>query len=121
MVELFKMIIDELKSDLGDGLVTADIWHSKDGQSMAGFNSNPKAVALLNEVTSVLGKTIKQSDYPALDDYYTAHLEDNLLILVIISGDYQLGMLVDLSKTTMGVLMNISLHKMLDGFKEATS
>jgi len=48
ITEVFENIINELKSDLGEGFVATDIWHSKDAQSLAGYNSQPKAVALFN-------------------------------------------------------------------------
>jgi len=121
MLQSFNTIIEELKSDLGDGFVASDIWQSKDAHSLAGYNSQPKAVALFNEVTRTLNKTLAGADYPSLGDYYMVHLDNGLVVVIITSGDYQQGMLVDLSKTTMGILMSVVLPKVLKNLQEATS
>ncbi|MFO7952170.1 MAG: hypothetical protein R6U91_05130 [Bacillota bacterium] len=121
MLEEFNKIINELKDDLGEGLVACDIWHSKDAQSLAGFNSQPKAVALFNEVTRMLDKTTNESDFPRLGNYYIVHLENDLLVVVVFFGDYQFGSLIDLSKTTMGILISVALPKLLKTLDEAVS
>ncbi len=121
LVEKFNKIIEDLKDDLGEGLIASDIWHTKDAQPLASYNSQPKAVALFNEVTRMLDKTTNESEYPGLGDYYIVHLENDLLVVVILVGDYQNGTLVDLSKTTMGILMSVALPKLLNMLKEATS
>ncbi len=118
LIDGFNAIIEDLKTDLGEGFVASDIWHSRDAHSLAGYNSQPKAVALFNEVTRTLDKTLAGSEYPALGDYYMVHLENGLLVVVSKTGDYQLGMLVDLSKTTMGILMSVVLPKLLKNLKE---
>lgn len=121
MVEDFNKTIDVLKDDLGEGLVACDIWHSKDAQSLAGFNSQPKAVALFNEVTRMLDKTTNESDFPRLGNYYIVHLENELLVVVALSGEYQFGSLIDLSKTTMGILISVALPKLLEGLQNAVA
>lgn len=121
LVESFNSIIEELKSDLGEGLIATDIWHARDAQSLAGYNSQPKAVALFNEVTRILDKTTSESEFPGLGNYYIVHLENDLLVVVVVVGEYHHGMLVDLSKTTMGILMSVALPKLLSLLKEATA
>jgi hypothetical protein len=121
IVDDFKAIIEELKTDLGDALVSADIWHIKDAQSLSGYNVAHKATALFNEVTRILEKTLSGSDFPNLGDYYMVHTANGYLVVINKAGDYQLGMTVDLSKTTMGILMSIVLPKVLENLKSATS
>ncbi len=121
MIEDFNAIIEELKDDLGEGFIASDIWHSRDAHSLAGYNSQPKAVALFNEVTRTLDKTLAGAEYPGLGDYYMVHLENGLLVVITKAGDYQQGMLVDLSKTTMGILMSIVLPKLLESLKKTTA
>jgi len=41
--------------------------------------------------------------------------------VIAIAGEYQNGMLVDLSKTTMGILMSVALPNLLQNLQEATS
>jgi hypothetical protein len=119
-IEAFKAIIEDLKSDLSDALVSADIWHIKDAQSLGGYNVQHKATALFNEVTRMLEKTLSSSDFPNLGDYYMVHTSNGYLVVINKAGDYQLGMTVDLSKTTMGILMSIVLPKIQEDLKNAT-
>lgn len=119
-IDKLKQIIEELKDDLGSGFVATDIWATADAQSLVGFNSQPKAVALFNEVTRMLDKTLKGAEFPGLGDYYLVHLDNDHLIVILSIGDYQQSVLVDLTKTTMGILMNVALPKVLNGLEEAT-
>lgn len=112
--------VEELKEDLGTALIATDIWNTDDAQSLAGFNTQPKATALFNEITRNLNKTLKGADFPGLGKYYMLHLENNFMVIVVHHGTFQQGMLVDLSKTTMGILMNIALPKVTEGLAEGT-
>ncbi len=118
-VKKFGKIIETLKEDLGDGLLADDIYSTKDGQSFAGFNSNPQACALFNEITKYLVKSLKGSNFPGMGNYYMILLENNYAVVVIPKGDFQHGMLVDLSKTTMGILTNVAIPKIIAGLDEA--
>lgn len=117
--KLFMKAVNELKEDLGEGLVATDVFSTADGQSLAGFNSNPQACALFNEITKYLHKSLKGSGFPGLGGYYMVHLENNMAVVVISKGEIQQGMLVDLSKTTMGLLLNVALPKSLATIDEA--
>jgi hypothetical protein len=112
-------VIEDLKTDLGDGLVATDIWQKDVGTAIVGFNSQPKATALFNEVTRYLIKTLANSDFPALGKYYIINLEKNMVVAVLNSGDLQMGMLVDTTKATIGILITIGIPNALRGLEEA--
>jgi len=118
-VKKMEEIVAGLQEDLSGALVATDIYSSKDGQSLAGFNTQPKASALFNEITRYLNKSLKGSNFPGLGSYYLVHLENNFIVVVIPQGDFQEGMLVDLSKTSLGILMNVAVPKIIEGLKEA--
>jgi hypothetical protein len=113
-------VIEDLKTDLGEALVAADIWQKDVGQAIVGHNSQPKATALFNEVTRYLVKTLAGSGFPGLGNYYIINLEKNLLVVVLNSGDLQMGMLVDTSKATIGILITIAVPNALNGLEEAS-
>ncbi len=117
-VKKLKKTIEELKEDLGPALVATDIWAVADGQSIAGYNPQPKACALFNKVSSDLAKSLKDSNFPALNRYYLLDLFDDKMVVVIPLEDYQWGMLLDTKELQLGMLLNIVLPKMLDAFKE---
>ena len=117
-INKLKQIVEELKNDLGDGFVATDIWATADAQPIVGFNSQPKAAALFNEVTRKLDMTLKESKYSGLGNYYFVNLDNNKLVMVLSIGSYQQFILVDLLKTTIGILMNVALPNLLSGLAE---
>jgi len=121
VVENLNQVISSFRENLGEGLVGSGIWHASDGQQIAEYKSRPKAVALFNEVTRKLDKTLKNAEYPNLGKYYLIHLKNNHVVVVVKIGDYQQGALVDLSKTTMGILMSVALPQLLKDLSEATA
>jgi hypothetical protein len=138
-----KKTINEIRKDLGEGFVDTDIWDISDTKSLlfnyrsdmytygmtplsslsskakqtASYQGQPKAISLFREVTRKLDQTLNSVDYPGLGNYYLINLANNHLALVLTTGSYQQFLLVDLSKTTMGILMSIVLPKMLKGLK----
>jgi hypothetical protein len=124
--EVKKMNVDKLdeaievmKKDMKGGLIATDIWTVADGQSLSGFNTQPKAVALFNELTSNLIVSLKGSGFPALGRYYVVDLVDGITACVIPLGEYQWGLLLDSTKAPLGLLLNVVLPKAVDRFEEA--
>lgn len=111
--------VDILKEDLGSGLVATDFWASADGQSLAGYNPQPKATALFNKITVDLSKSLKAAGFPNLGDYYLIRLEDGKFVIVLPMGKYQWGMLIDGEKVQLGLLINIVLPKIIESFEAA--
>ena len=111
--------IKNLKSDLEDGLIATDIFGTADGQSLAGINSNPQACALFNRITNYMIGALKGAGFPELGRHYILDLTNNAMVIVIPMGDFHWGMLIDRSKTQMGLLLNVVLPKVVDSFEEA--
>jgi CheY-like chemotaxis protein len=118
-VKKINAIVKEVKEDLGDALLSTDIWTSADGTVIAGFNSNPKAAALMNRVGQELIKALTGSKFPSLEDYYILDLLDGKMMLCLFFSDYQWGMLLDTAKVQLGLLLNVVTPKAIAGFKEA--
>ena len=106
--------IEDLKKDLGEGLLSIDIYGRTDGQSLAGFNSNPKACALFNKVTGNIESTLKGAKFPELERYYILDLVDEKMVLIVPAGDYQWNMLLDKTQIQLGLVLNIALPKILE-------
>ncbi len=119
--EKMKSAFESLSKDLGDGFVASEIWAIGEGRPLIkdhGYNKNPKVAPLFNEVTRKLYKTLQESAYPGLGNYYLVNLDNNHLVVVITIGKFQQFILVDLAKISMGVLMSIALPNLLDFFTE---
>jgi hypothetical protein len=111
--------IEVMKKDMKGGLIATDIWTVADGQSLGGFNTQPKAVALFNELTSNLIASLKGSDFPALGRFYVVDLVGGIMACVIPLGEYQWGLLLDSTKAPLGLLLNVAIPNAIDRFEEA--
>ena len=119
-VKKLKHSIEVLKEDLGDALVASDIWPTGTGQSIAGFNSQPKATALFEQVTEFMNKTLTGAGFPGLDKYYMLDLHADSLVIVLQFEGYQWGLLVNSTKVQLGLLLNVAIPKAREAFLEAT-
>jgi hypothetical protein len=111
--------IEILKEDLGDALLGTDIYGTNDGQSIAGFNSNPKACALLGELVKQTSDSFASTGFPPLGKFLLYDLVDGKMAIAIPLGGYQWGMLLDSTKAPLGLLLNVVLPKAIDAFEEA--
>lgn len=101
------------RQQLGEGFMSSDIFMTADGQSVACFNSNPKASALFNQVTLYLTNALARSGFPPINRYYMLDLADSKVVVVCPLGAHQWGMLIDTKKTTIGLLVNVVLPETL--------
>ncbi len=108
-----------LKEYLGDSLLACDIWMTNTGQSIAGYNAQPKATDLFEQATSFLNKSLNEAGFPRLGKYYLMDCEGDSLILVLQFGKYQWAILVSKSKTKLGLLLNVIVPNVSEEFLEA--
>jgi hypothetical protein len=120
-VKKLNAIIKELEKELGDALLSADIWTTADGQILAGINPQPAAAALFNRMTVRLNDVLKAAAFPLLDRYFLVHLEGNHIGMSMPLGDYQWGWLLDAKKAQLGLILNVVLPKTIDAIKEAVA
>jgi hypothetical protein len=120
-VKKLKSSVEVLKEDLDGALLACDIWPTGTGQSIAGYNVQPKATALFEKVTEFIDKTLKGSGFPGLNKYYMLNMEGNTLVIVLQFKEegYQWGMLVDETKVQLGLLLNIAIPNAREAFIEA--
>lgn len=111
--------VEIVKRDLGISLLATDIFTTVDGTSIAGFNSQPKACALFNELTTNLVHSLDTAGFPGLNEYYLLHLKDGNLVVVLYLLNYQWGFLVDSNKVKLGLLLNIVLPRAREAFIDA--
>ena len=111
--------IEVLKEDLGEALVSCDIWPTGTGQSIAGHNSQPKATALFEQVTEYMKKTLSGAGFPGINKFYMLDLDADSLIIVLQFEKYQWGMLVNSQKVQLGLLLNIAIPNAREALLEA--
>jgi hypothetical protein len=111
--------IEILKTNLGESLIATTIAMTIDGQSIAGFNSNPKLAAVIVKLAKVINEITKIGGLPQLEKYATFDLQDEKVLIVLPLGDYIWGIVLDTNKTQMGLLLNIEIPAAIDAFAEA--
>ncbi len=112
-------LLENLKDDMGAGLLATDIFVAADGQAVAGINSKPKASALFNQMTDYLVKALAGSGMPKLGNYYMIDLQGNAMVVILPLGKYRQGLLVNKEKSKLGLLLNVILPEYLENIREA--
>lgn len=113
-IEKLEAAIQDLRNTLKDSLISTDIWDRSIGLSLAGFNTQPAAVALFTDVTSILTTTLNDSGFPGLKRYYFLDMEGDHISMIILHGDDLLqGILMNSQKVNIGILLAVALPKML--------
>lgn len=124
MLDVDTAILDQVVADqerqLRGALVSMDLWDRESGLSLAGFNSQPAATALFNQVTGDLDYTLKESGFPTLNRFYLLDLTDGKLVVILRQADDFLGgMLLDGAKTNLGILLGVAVPKALKGMDDS--
>lgn len=101
-------MMHQLRVDLDGALLASAIWRDPDAP-MASFVPPPDAVRRFDRFTNELGELLKDTGFPPLGGYYMLALEQDRMVVVIVSGDVRWGMLIDTRRTTLGVLLSVAV------------
>lgn len=105
--------IDNVRNTLKDALLAMDVWDAGTGLSLADHNGQPTATALFNLITGDVVSILRDSGYPGLNKYYLLDLEDAKTVVISVHTDTLLsGMLLDTSKTSLGVLVSVVIPRL---------
>lgn len=118
-LEKLEDAMEMLKKELGEGLISSGIVDLTDRRTIVAFNADPKAGALFSQITKYLIKVLEQCNMPKLGDYYLVNLADNSTVIAVPMGDFEWRIVIDLKKVTLGLLLNVTLPKVLNAFSQA--
>lgn len=113
--------INSVERELGNALLSTDVWNIEDGESIAGYNSQPMACALFNQITGYINEALEQGEYPKLEKYYILSLKGDRMAILIPFADYIWEMLIDTKKARLGLLLNMTIPNMIDTFEKIIS
>jgi hypothetical protein len=119
-IGMLKSELGEIKDQLGDGLLRADVFLSSNGRSLAGWNSHPLACSLFASLTGVLAISLAASHFSPLGKYYLIDLAEEQQILLVVAGELQMGMLIKGGKNHQGFFLNIIVPKARQLLKKAS-
>lgn len=113
-----QICIEDLKTDLGEALLSTDIWGA-DGLSFAAHNSQPATAALFEELTKELKNFLNKGGLPKLGNHYFIALENNQTFIVLPTENLRWGILVATDKINLGLLFNIAIPNALKNLQAA--
>lgn len=114
----FNTLIGSLKEDLGDALLSSEIW-SMEGEVVAGHNERQTVCDVFTPITFYVNEALNAAEYPELGEYYILNLEGAKISVTVPMGNYFWGMLIDSKKTPLGFLLKVILSEKIASFEEA--
>jgi hypothetical protein len=119
-IQKLKATLEEFKDNLGESLLSSDIWDTKSGLSIIGYNANEKYVALFNGLTESMGHHLQKLDFSQFGEYQLTDLDNNsMLLLLNFKGEYLWGSLLDKTNLSLGNLFFIAIPKAKIALKKA--
>ncbi len=117
-------VLAEVEDGLSGGLSTIDVFSKSTGMTVAGVRSSPKACALFNILSERITETIKKSGLP-VPEYVSQTLlrlgEDGSIMIIVtdLTEKYRMGMAVDVTKASLGVLVSVVLPDAIPRLRDA--
>lgn len=120
-LDKLKETMEMLKKDMGEALVGAGIVSRADAKIILDYNAHPKTSILFSQFTKYLKRILADCSMPSVGKYYLIDLEGNKAIIAIPLKDFEWGIILDLTKVTLGLFLNVTLPKVLKAFEEAVN
>jgi len=116
-----KLAISEFVENSDGGILATDIFDANGGMPIVGYNSNAKASALFNRIFNQLVKTLDGSGFDSNLDFYFLRMDNNQAVIVgrFKKAKYRFGVLVDLNKIQLGMMLNVLLPEYLEAVNDA--
>jgi DNA-binding response OmpR family regulator len=112
-------LIENLKKELGDALVSTAIWTVPAGRLVAGFNTKESVSHAFNQLTLLAHEALSEAKYPGLGKYFIFDLKDRKTSVTIPLGQYSWGMLIDSRQLPPESLLKEILPILITAFHEA--
>ena len=129
-VQKLKESMEVLKENLGSGLIAADIYGARDGQTIIALDDKPQPVAdaLFAKIINMMQAALKEAKFPALDRYFLMSLEGDIsgivfddktpLISSLSQGCTPIGEVHQLTQCEHHIAIEIDKRPALDVFKD---
>ncbi|HLP46002.1 MAG TPA: response regulator [Candidatus Kapabacteria bacterium] len=112
-------LMDRLKEELGEALLSAQVWTLSEGEVFAGYNQQSEVSDLFTQITLYINEALSTAEFPQLGKYYVFNLEGKKISVTIPLGEYFCSMLIDSKKTPLGLLLKVVLPGVIASFEEA--
>ena len=110
--------MDNLKNALGAGLVASDIFGAE-GMSLVNYGSTPEMAPAFLEMTRIIQARLDTAGMERMGRYYMIELEDKRIVTVIVYRDFQWGVLIDVTKVNLGIMLTIAIPQAIKDLQAA--
>ena len=112
-------LIGRVQEELGEALLSAQVWALSDGEILGGYNQQAEVSDLFSQITLYINEALNAAEFPQLGKYYVFNLEGKKISVTIPLGEYFCSMLIDSKKTPLGLLLKVVLPGVIASFEEA--
>jgi CheY-like chemotaxis protein len=112
-------LVERLKQELGDALLSTGIWALHGGVTISGYNWEDNLSELFSHFIFNAHETLSKAKFPEPGHFFIMSLKDGKTSVTVHVGEYAWGMLIDSEKIPPDVLLKELLPKYTAGFEEA--
>jgi DNA-binding response OmpR family regulator len=112
-------LIENLKKELGDALVSTAIWMVPGSRIVTGYKYQEDVGQVFTQITFFTNNALPKAKYPQLGKYYIFDLKDGKMSVTIPLDEYCWGMLIDSRQVAPDFLLKEILPKQITAFQEA--
>jgi hypothetical protein len=109
-------LLNDLVKELGNVLISTDVWNINCAEPIVGYNSQPVACTLFNQITEYIIEALTVGEYPKLEKYYILSLQGDKMVIIVPLVDCIWEMLIDTQKARLGVILNSTVPNLIDRF-----
>lgn len=120
--EIYDRNIQSTRLALKDAILSINIWDREMGLTLAEWQGNPTAVALITQLVNELDQVLKAGGLEKFEDYLYLDLADNTALVILDHGDNLMqGWLINTDKANLGILLGMAVPTALSNIKSAKS
>lgn len=111
-IEQFEQNIQATRVALREGVLSINVWNASTGLTLAEWQGNETAVALLTQLISELSNSLVDtlgSGFGTKDYLYLNLKDDKALVVINHGNDLMQGWLIDSAKTQTGILLGMAV------------
>ncbi len=117
----FQPAIETLKTDLAESLIAFCLWSATQDSIIASYNPEDRDISMLKTLTKNIDQELLDAKHVSSESphYYLLKLSSNELILIMHLDGYAGSIVVNRTKISFGMLMNIIVPNLQKAFENA--
>lgn len=113
------MILDKLKSEMQEGLISCLIIKRSNKELLASYNSQENMIPLFHNITSFLEHALIAASFPRLSNSYKIYLKNNIVLINFLIKDIQISLVANGDIANLGLIEQITLPEIREVLLES--